>query len=423
MSNKEAERFAVIEQVSNGKLKQRKAMLKLGLSRRQIIRLVKKYRAEGVSGLISRKRGQRSNRRHSERIKKQVKELIFKDYSDFGPTLAAEKLLERDGLKVNKETLRQWMLGWELWKAKRRKKVKIHQSREPRECFGELIQIDGSPHDWFEGRAEKCCLLVFVDDATSKLVQLLFVPSETTMGYFAAAREYVERCGAPVAFYSDKHGIFRINLPEYGSEGKTQFQRACGELNIKLICAHSPQAKGRVERANGVLQDRLVKDLRLKGISDIETANAYLPKFMKAHNAKFEKMPKNSFDMHRKLNKTADELALIFSIQEDRKLSKNLEFSYKSTIYQIQVIGQGYGLRHAKVKVCETLDGKTRVICMGKERTYITCEKRKCATDIVDTKELNRRIDALVKWKPAKDHPWRQYKNEGSVAQVGCHTC
>jgi transposase len=420
MSIKEAERFAVIEQVSNGKLKQRKAMLKLGLSKRQIIRLVKRYRAEGLSGLVSRKRGGSSNRGHSKQIKEAVKELIFKNYSDFGPTLVAEKLLERNDIKVNKETLRQWMFEWEIWKAKKRKKVKVHQSREPRDCFGELIQIDGSPHDWFEGRADKCCLLVFVDDATSKLVQLLFVPSETTAGYFIAAQKYIERCGKPIAFYSDKHSIFRINMPESSHEGETQFQRMCGDLEIELICAHSPQAKGRVERANGILQDRLVKELRLKAISDIGTANRYLPEFMKAYNDKFAKTPKNSFDMHRKLNKTTDELALIFSFQEERKLSKNLEFSYKSTIYQIQGTGQGYGLRHAKVTVCETLDGKIRIICMGKERIYTTCEKRKCATKILDTKELNYKIDTLVKWKPAKDHPWRRYKNESSSVRVSC---
>lgn len=421
MSGKEAERFTVIEQVVQGKLKQRKAMHRLGLSKRQIIRLVKKYRSEGVEGMISKRRGVASNRKHGNEIKERARELIFRDYADFGPTLAAEKLLEKDGIKINKETLRQWMVEWELWKAKRHKKLKVHQSRDPREYFGELIQIDGSPHDWFEGRAEKCCLLVFIDDATSKLVQLLFVPSETTVGYFKAAREYVERCGTPLAFYSDRHGIFRINAPESGHEGETQFQRVCKELEIELICANSPQAKGRVERANGILQDRLIKELRLIGISDMETANAYLPEFMRMYNDKFAKVPKNSFDMHRKLNKSADELALIFSEQDERKLSKNLEFSYKNTIYQIQIAGQGYGLRHAKVTVCETLDGKIRLICMGKERAYKCCEKRTRVTEIVDTKEINRKVDNFTRWKPAKDHPWRQYKIGISAISVGCH--
>jgi len=422
MSTEEATRFAIVEQVVGDKLSQREAANKLGLSTRQIIRLVKRYRVEGINGLISKRRGIASNRKHGEGVKRQVKELFFKHYIDFGPTFASEKLLEKSGIKVNKETLRQWMLEWGIWKTKRRKKVKIHQSREPRKCFGELIQIDGSPHDWFEGRAEKCCLLVFVDDATSKLMQLLFVPSGTTFGYFKAARKYVESYGIPIAFYSDKHGIFRINAPESKNEGETQFQRLCRELEIELICAHSPQAKGRVERANGILQDRLVKELRLREISNIETANAYLPEFMKTYNDKFAKVPKNDFDMHRKLNKSADELDLIFSGQDERKLSKNLEFGYKNTIYQIQVTGQGYGLRHAKVTVCETLEGKIRLICMGKERAYKCYEKRRRVTEVVDTKEINRKVDGFVRWKPAKDHPWRQYQAGKGAITVSCYT-
>jgi len=349
MSQKDVAKLEIMSLLKEKRVTQEEAAKRLKISVRQVRRIYKRYVQHGTTGILSGKRGHASNNKLSTEIKIKAIELIKSKYVDFGPTLAMEKLTEIDGVKISRETLRKWMIEEELWSGKRRKLLLVHQQRERRENFGELIQIDGSPHDWFEGRAEKCCLLVFVDDATSKLVQLLFVPSETTVGYFAAAKEYIERCGKPIAFYSDKHGIFRINTKENNHEGETQFQRVCRELEIELICAHSPQAKGRVERANGVLQDRLVKELRLRGISDIKAANAYLPEFMKMHNAKFEKMPKNTFDMHSKLNNTDDELNLIFSIQEDRKLSKNLEFSYKNTIYQIRVVGQGYGLRHAKV--------------------------------------------------------------------------
>ena len=181
--------------------------------------------------------------------------IIKEKYIDFGPTFLREKLIENHNITVSRETLRKWMTAENIWKTKRRKQARIHQMRERRSCFGELVQIDGSPHDWFEGRGEKCCLLVFIDDVTSKLVNLRFEEVETTAGYFRAAKEYITTYGLPMAFYNDRHSIFRVNMP--GCEGTTQFGRAAQELGIEIICANSPQAKGRVERANGILQDRL----------------------------------------------------------------------------------------------------------------------------------------------------------------------
>ena len=246
--------------------------------------------------------------------------------------------------------------------------------------------------------------MVFIDDATSKILQLLFVPVESTAGYFRATRQYIEKCGIPIAFYSDKHSIFRINMPEGMFDGETQFHRITRELGIELICANSPQAKA-------ILQDRLVKELRLLSINDLETANAYLPKFIKQYNAKFAKEPKDATDMHRKLNKSAHELDIIFSEQYKRKLSKNLECSFKNKIYQVQVFGYGYSLRNATVTICENANGVIRLLCMGKERAYKCYEKSKRPPEIVDTKHLNRKVDDFTKWKPAPNHPWRQYKN------------
>jgi transposase len=422
MSQKEISKMEVMKLLKEKVITQKEASERLKLSIRQVRRIYARYQAGGACGLVSHKRGKASNNKIPEEVIRRAVELIKSKYVGFGPTLAMEKLHEVEGIKLSRETLRKVMIGNGIWWAKKRKTLRVHQQRERRTNFGELIQIDGSHHDWFEGRNDKCCLLVFVDDATSKLVQLKFCQGETTEGYFEATKEYIQRVGVPVAFYSDKDGIFRINMPESTSEGETQFQRACRELDIKLIYAHSPQAKGRVERANGILQDRLVKELRLRGINDIETANAYLPEFINMYNARFAKVAKNNLDMHRKLDKNADELELIFSEQTERKLSKNLEFSYKNMIYQMQVTGQGYGLRYAKVMVHKNLSGKVRIICMGRERQYKCYQKSKLVNEVVEAKEINLKVDSFVKWKPAKDHPWRRFKISGNALPVGCHT-
>jgi hypothetical protein len=242
--------------------------------------------------LTSRKRGRASNRKHGEAFRRTVLSLVGERYPDFGPTFAVEKLVERHGLRVGVETLRQWMMADGLWIDRRHKLPSPHQPRRRRECLGELVQIDGSEHAWFEDRGETCTLLAFVDDATSRLMQLRFVASESAFDYFRATRDYLETHGKPVAFYSDKHSIFRVNSKDAaGGDGVTQFGRALSELNIDIICANSPQAKGRVERAFGTLQDRLVKELRLAGISTIAAANAWLPGFIIGHNDRFSRVP------------------------------------------------------------------------------------------------------------------------------------
>ena len=222
-------------------------------------------------------------------------------YADFGPTLAAEKLGERHDLRVSRETLRGWMRQAGIWLPRAERK-RIQQPRHRREHFGELIQIDGSEHRWFEDRAAPCTLLVFIDDATSRLMELRFVPSESTFAYFEALKSYLQRHGRPVAFYSDKHSIFRVSKEDAASgDGMTQFGRALSELNIEILCANTSQAKGRVERAHHTLQDRLVKELRLAGISTIEAANAFLPAFVQTYNGRFAKPPARDRDLHRSI--------------------------------------------------------------------------------------------------------------------------
>ena len=216
-------------------------------------------------------------------------------YADFGPTLAAEKLAEHHGCWVSRETLRGWMIADGLWQDRRHRLPSPHQPRRRRDCLGELVQIDGSEHAWFEDRGPPCTLLAFVDDATSRLLQLRFVTSELTFDYFRTTRAYLEEHGKPVAFYSDKHGIFRVNSKEAAAgDGVTQFGRALLALNIDIICANTPQAKGRIERAFGTLQDRMVKELRLAGVSSIAAANAWLPGFITAYNTRFGRDPANA---------------------------------------------------------------------------------------------------------------------------------
>ncbi len=276
-----------------------------------------------------------SNNHLPEKTINKARRLLRARYYDFGPTLAAEKLAI-EGVALSVETVRQLLIREGLWKARRVRRVVIHQLRERRARLGELVQIDGSPHAWFEGRAPKCTLLVFVDDATSRLMYLQFVDAETTFNYFAAVRSYLTQFGKPLAFYSDKFGVFRVNMPNpLSGTGLTQFGRALKELDIELICAHSPQAKGRVERANQTLQDRLTKELRLRGICSLAQANAYLPEFITAYNARFAVAPRSTESAHRSLGKGED-LDRILTLCERRTLSKNLTLSYNNVIYQIK---------------------------------------------------------------------------------------
>jgi len=279
MSKKELSRLEVMKRLEEKRLKQKEAAEMLGVSVRHIKRLLRAYRQDGAAGLVSKRRGKAGNHRLAEEVIDQARDLLYARYADFGPTLAHEKLTEKHGLKISRESVRKLMIAEGLWKPKQLKVPPVHQMRERRACYGEWVQIDGSPHAWFEERGRSCTLLVFIDDATGQLGELLFVPRETFFGYAQAVRHYLVQYGKPVAFYSDKHGIFRVNQPRpLGlSTGLTQFGRAMQDLEIQILRANNPQAKGRGERVNQTLQDRLVKELRLEGISDMDTANLYLP--------------------------------------------------------------------------------------------------------------------------------------------------
>jgi transposase len=300
----------------------------LAVSERQAYRLLAKYEVGGGSGLIHKARGRSSNRSTNEGVRKYAVELVKTRYADFGPTLATEVLLDKHQLRVGKETLRRWMMAEGLWLSRTQRRT-FHQPRLRRENYGELIQIDGSDHRWFEQRGDPCTLLVFIDDATSKLMQLRFVPSESTDSYFEALHGYLEAHGCPVAFYSDKHTVFRVNKPDAkGGQGMTQFGRALAELNIEILCANSSQAKGRVERANRTLQDRLVKELRLAGICDMQAGNVFLPEFMERFNQKFALPAATAENLHRRLNVQASRLTDVLCHREQRHVSQQLSLAY-----------------------------------------------------------------------------------------------
>ena len=407
MSMSEVDRLGIFEQIKAGRLSKIAGAERLGLCREQVQRLYKKFYKDGPTALISKKRGQLSNNRIPNPIREAVIKIIREKYHDFKPGFAHEKLTEEHEFKLSDETVRQIMIEAGIWRGKTRKHAKVHQMRTRRSACGELIQLDGSPHDWFEGRRESCCLLVLIDDATSRIMGLRFVENECLQGYFDLVREYIERCGRPVSFYADKHSIFHVNIKEAASgTGETQFGRAMSALDIELIPANSAPAKGRVERANLTFQDRLIKEMRLAKISEIETANAWLPEYIKKHNHQFAVEAVSPIDAHRKAIPGPVELDHIFSVQVERKLSKNLEISYKNVIYQIQTKSPGYSMRGASLTVCES---PTQVILLykNKPQPYKTFNKNNRPKEVVASKDINAHVDKrTIGRKQKQNHPW-----------------
>lgn len=415
LTKEELGRVQVLEQLKAKTIKQRQAAQQLNLSVRQVKRLLRAFRRQGAKAVISKKRGQRSHHQLPPGVKAQAVQLLRRHYADFGPTLAHEKLTEVHHLKLGLETVRQLMIHAGLWKPRRARRPVVHPLRERRARWGELVQIDGSPFAWFEERGPACTLLVFIDDATSQLMALRFVEAETTFSYFEVTEEYLRRFGKPVALYSDKLGVFRLNLPNsLTGEGTTQFGRALYQLGIQLLCANTPQAKGRVEKANQTLQDRLVKEMRLRRIATMADGNAYLPAFREDYNRRFAVAPRSPENAHRPLL-PQDDLARILTVQELRYLSKNLTFNYHNVIYQIQTPRPTYALRHAQVIVREDRHGVISVEHKGKTLTYTIYHRQLHQAEETPSKLIDAALATPRATKrrrahpvPAADHPWRQ---------------
>src|SRR5246127_1989412 len=378
MSRKELTRLRVLIDVADGRLSVADATGLIGVGRRQIYRLLQAFRADGADGLISRKRGGPSNRALGSVLRETVLVIVRERYTDFGPTLAAEKLSELHGLDLGVETLRQWMIGAGLWVRRKDRLTRIHQPRARRDCLGELVQIDGSEHWWFEDRGPQCTLLVYIDNPTSRLMHLKFVETESTpvqargrlFDYFQATREYLEAHGKPVAFYSDKHGVFRVNSAgAVQGDGMTQFGRSLHALNIDILCANTPQAKGRVERANKTLQDRLVKELRLQGIRTIGAGNKLLPSFLADYNIRFGKEPRNPKNLHRTLS-AGDDLTDVFAWRADGAVSNSWALQWRKVRFPREPSGITRELRRKRVTVVDYPDGRLAIRYRGLDLPY-----------------------------------------------------
>src|ERR1700710_71016 len=407
MSERDLRRIEVLSQVRMGRRTVAAAAAALAVSERQAYRMLAKYQLDGGSGLIHKARGRVSNRSRNEGIRKYAVELVRTRYADFGPTLAAEVLLDKHQLQVGRETLRRWMMAEGLWLSRTQRRT-FHQPRLRRESFGQLIQIDGSDHRWFEQRGEPCTLLVFIDDAPSKLMQLRFVPSESTDSYFEALNGYLTAHGCPTAFYSDKHTVFRVNLPDAkGGSGMTQFGRALAELNIEILCANSSQAKGRVERANRTLQDPLVKELRMAGICDMDAENLFLPQFMKQFNEKFSVPAAKTENMHRRLNVQASRLADILCHREQRHVSQQLTLAYDRRQIILERNGLADGLAGQYVEVYDFADRPLEVRWKGHLLPYrvFSKDQRVSHTAIIENKRLSHALATVKAQQELKHEP------------------
>ncbi len=395
MSQKEVQRLEVLRRVEHEGLSQAQAAQQLGLSVRQVKRLTRRVREHGPQGLVSRRRGQRSNRRIDEAQQTHYVDLVRQHYTDFGPQLAHEYLAREHGFGFSVETLRSWMVKAGLWQAKRRRAQRVHSPRARRACLGELVQIDGSHHDWFEGRSVKCCLIAFIDDATGRVLGAQFFAQETTQGYLQVLHALVQRHGSPLALYSDRHGIFTKSDPE--DTKPTQFERALLQLEIEPICAHSPQAKGRVERLFQTLQDRLCKTMRLAGIDTMEQANSYLPEYLREHDTRFAVQPHRPQDMHRLWTGSAAALADICALHHQRQLSAQGACKFEGKILQLLPAQAHAPKARAMVDIAQHADGTLRLSYCGRplvHRSHAfsdTVPNRQAA----DHKTLNTRVDKV----------------------------
>ena len=395
MTMVEMERLAVIRALIDGEITSGIASLRLGVGTRQVKRLVDRFAKSGAAGLVSRQRGKPSNRQLAPGLAQRALEIIRHHYPDYGPTLAAEKLLERHAISLAAETVRCLMIEDGLWKTREQKKARLHQPRMRRHCLGDLVQIDGSLHRWFEDRGPLCSLLVYVDDATGRLMQLHFAPTESTMGYFDATHRYLSKHGKPHTFYSDRAGVFR-SLRRGKQQSQTQFHRALTELDIDLVCAGSAQAKGRVERMNRTLQDRLVKELRLQGICTIDDANAWSDSFIDDYNHRFERVPGQSLNLHRALSDDED-LSLILAWRDERKLTSKLTVQDKDWIYVLADCTRARDLIGHRISIYTSPDGAIEIRGGGKQLTYVLqpITRRVSRPIEVDSKSLHHTLDQI----------------------------
>jgi transposase len=407
LSQKERRRLEVFTKVKKGSINLSKAAELLSVSYRQALRIWSRFEANGSSGLQHGLRDRASNRQLEPGRRERVLELYRAKYGDFGPTLALEHLRKDDGEDLSKETLRLWLVGAGLWQARRRG-TPHRQWRERRAHWGELVQMDGSDHDWFEGRRARASMMVMIDDATN-WTHAKFFESETTAAAMSVFQEYVGYYGLPRALYVDRAAIYETTRDSTVDEAlrdaapQTQFGRAMKELDVELILAHSPQAKGRVERRHGVFQDRFVKALRLRKIDSLEGANQYLEcEFLDELNEKFHVVARSPTDLHRRVPREL-KLEQVLCYQEERVVQNDWTVSWCNRIFQIHECHQKLTLARKKILVSELLDGEIRLTHQGRNLSWREVPVRPLATK-PETPQFGK---MSTPYKPAATHPWR----------------
>lgn len=414
LSSKELDRAAMLQRVLNKTISQQDVAKSLGLTDRQVRRLMVKYRAEGTAGLVNKARGKVGNHHVPQAIKDQAIELVKTKYPDFGPTFAAEKLLERDNLKIDHETLRRQMVKAGIWQHKKRKPV--HRARrERRACHGDMEQFDGCHHDWFEGRLPNgawATLLASRDDANNEVVAQ-FLDYEGTVPVMLFWRDYFTSYGKPQSIYLDRHSTYKINDKNALDDDAmiTQFERAMKDVGVEVIHAGSPQAKGRIENLFGTLQDRLVKELRLENISDIVSANNFLQTtFLPAFNKRFCVAPTSDADVHRPLT-ARDNLTATLSVQSKRYINQDFTIRFHNQWLQLAKVQPTLVLPKALVTIEERLDNTTHIRLNGRYLNYARLtNKPVVVTKLPIALTSNPGLGKLrTPTKPAANHPWRKF--------------
>jgi transposase len=412
MSEAEVKRAGILEQVKQGKVLQVEAAERLELSYRQTKRLYQRYLKRGGAGLVHGNAGKRSNRARPEEVQARALELVRAQYSGepgerFGPTLAAEHLASEHGITVNAETLRRWLLAAGLWTRERRRK-QYRRRRARKAHFGELLQLDGSFHQWLEARGERGCLINLIDDATGTTLAQ-FADEETTWAVADVVRAWVERYGIPRAIYTDWKNVYHLQAEQGQERGKSQFGAMCAKLGIDLIAANSPQAKGRVERGHGTHQDRLVKKLRRLGIDDYSKANQYLANsYLASHNRAYAVAAGNVVDFHDRVRPEVN-LDRVFCLEEERVVSQDWVVRYQNQ--HMQLTSRSAVSAGATVQAQQWRDGSIHLLWRGKEIVY---ERIEPGVQAADAKA--KRAPRTATWKPPADHPWRK-KLAGFAAQ------
>ena len=420
MTEEELFRYEIIKKLTAKEIKAKEASKILNLSIRQIKRLKVKVREKGPEGLIHQNRGRESNRKIDPEIIVKAGKYLREKYSDFGPTFAAEKLNENHEIKLSDEKVRQMMMEEKLWNPEPRKETgQYHSWRERKECFGEMEQFDGSYHKWLEDRNSEMCLLLSIDDATGKITHAKFDKNESTVAVFKFWLEYFDKNGLPVSIYLDKFSTYKINHPAAvdNKELMTQFQRAMNQIGINPINAHSPEAKGRVERVFQTLQDRLVKEMRLAGISTVEKANEFLKEYIPKFNEQFSVAPRSGNALHKKLSQELKEKSpQIFSVQSERKVGNDYTIMFKTGFFQLAEIQPRAIYKKDTVMVEEHLSGEIKIFFKEHYLNFQELPER--------PKKQNIPLPALTRtkssWKPPADHPWRKQflVNKFKLAQI-----